>query len=160
MKELIIYENHHNNLCSIKSIENTYSDRNYLINIITTLYALTKGYLHVQASRPTYEYDTTDLEVRLKSILINNCSFRYTDFEILFCNTKIEEELLEILPIIWFAYEHIAFCFFTESRIEFDIKRKPWYEITTRSKSYVLFKGVEEDVIWIGKSDELKFDLN
>jgi hypothetical protein len=157
MKELKIHNNEKGNLLSIKPVDDTYSDRSYFIIIITTLFALTKGCFHVQASRPNY--NTIDLAIQLKGILSSNCNFRYTDFEISFCNTKAEENLLEFLPLIWFAYEHISISFFIENKIEIDIKRKSWDEITKSSKSYVLFKGVEEDVIWIGKSSELEFDL-
>jgi hypothetical protein len=157
MKELKIHNNEKGNLLSIKAVENIYSDKNYFIFIISSLFALTKGCFYVEASRPNY--DTNDLVIQLKGILNSNCNFRYTDFEISFWNTKVEEKLLEFLPVIWFAYEHISFCFFTENKIEIDIKRKSWYEITKGSKSYVLFKGVEDDVIWIGKSNELEFDL-
>ena len=34
---------------------------------------------------------------------------------------------------------------------------KPWYEIANMVESYIVFKGIEEDVVWIGKSDNLEF---
>jgi len=157
MRELKIHSNEAENLLSIKPVGNTYSDRNYLIFVITTLFTLTKGSFYVEASRPNY--DTTDLVKQLKEILNGNRSLRYTNFEILYWDTKVDKKVLETLTTIWDAYEHVSFCFFTENKTEIDVKRKPWYEITTSSKSYVLFKGAEEDVVWIGKSNELKFDI-
>lgn len=157
MKELKIHSNEKGNLLSIKPVDNTYSNRSYFIFIITTLFALTKGCFYVEASRPNY--NTNDLLIQLKEVLSSNCNFRYTDFEISFWDTKAGEKSLAFLPSIWFAYEHISVSFFVENNIEIDIKRKSWDEITESSKSYVLFKGVEEDVIWIGKSNDLEFDL-
>lgn len=158
MKELKIHSNENGNLLSIKHFDKNYSDRNYFISIIESLINLTNGVFYTEASRPNY--DITDLLRQLKGILSDNCNFRNTDFEILFWCWEMGEKVLGILPTIWDAYEHVSLCFFIENTIEIDIKRKPWYEITTRSKSFVLFKGVEEGVIWIGKSNELKFSLN
>ena len=157
MKELIIHENCQNNLCSIKSIENNYSDRNYMESIIYSLLNMTHDRFYVEASRPNYEI--TSLEESLKHIMLDNKTFKFTNFGISFSDNRVSKELIEILPLIWFGYEHIAICFFIRNEIQFDIKRKPWYEITENQQSYVLFKGIEEDVIWIGKSKELTFDV-
>ncbi len=159
MKDLKIHNNEKGDLLSIKSIENTYYDRNYFISIVTTLFSLTKGCFYVEVSRHNYDYNAINLILQLKAILNSNCNFEHTNFGTSFCTNELNESLLETLPVIWFAYEHIAFCFFTENKIEFNVKRKPWYEITKMSKSYVLFKGIEDDVIWIGKNNEMKFDL-
>jgi len=145
------------NLCSIKPVNDTHSDRNYMQSIINTLFNLTKGKFYVEVSRPNYH--TAHLKENLKQMMANNKSFNCNNFEISFFSDGISEELIEILPQLWFAYEHTAFCFFVENEIQIDIKRKPWSEITTNTKSYILYKGIEEDVLWIGKSNELKFDL-
>lgn len=97
---------------------------------------------------------------QLKTISNINCNFKSSDFEISFSSANPNKSLFEFLPMIWFAYEHVSFSFFIENEIEFDTKRKSWEEITSRFKSYMLFKGAEEDVIWIGKSNDLKFDLS
>ncbi|MEZ0006277.1 hypothetical protein ABH942_001640 [Flavobacterium sp. 28YEA47A] len=157
MRELIIYSKHDNNLCSIKSVDNTHSGEYYLRAIINTLLNLTGGKFYVEVSRPNY--GTTHLKENLKQIMVDNNSFKSSSFEVSFFSDGISEELMEILPQLWFAYEHTAFCFFMENEIEVDVKRRPWHEITTNTKSYVLFKWVEEDVLWIGKSNELEFDL-
>lgn len=158
MKELVIYEDHQNNLCSIKSIKNNYFDNDFIKSIICKLLEITHGDFYVEASRPTYEYNTNDLVSRLRVILNNNHNMKYNDYEILFKQRKVEGELLEILPMIWFAYEHVTFSLFKESNIEFDTYRKNWNEITSKQNSYVLFKGIEEDVLWIGKSEAQSFE--
>lgn len=126
-----------------------------MFSIIKGLSGLINGRLYVGVSRPNY--DVAVLIEQLKAVNVGNDSFKYTDFELLFYTNNIDDHLVEILLLLWFAYEHTAFCFFVKEEIEFDIKRKSWYEITTSFKSYVLFRGDEEDVVWIGKSDELKF---
>ena len=153
MRELIIREN----LCTIKPVNDTHSDRYYMQAIIKTLLSLTRGKFYVEVSRENYA--TTYLKENLKQIMVDNNSFKFSSFEVSFFSDGISEELIEILPQLWFAYEHTAFCFFEENEIGINIKRKPWSEITTNTKSYVLFKGMQEDVIWIGKSNELTFDL-
>jgi hypothetical protein len=64
-----------------------------------------------------------------------------------------------LLPSIWFHYQYVSFTFSHNCAIKFNIKMLPWYAVTTKVSSYVLFKGAEEDVVWIGKSKELKFDF-
>src|SRR5690606_34921577 len=138
VRELIIYDKFHNDLCSIKPVNDTHSDRYYMRAIIKTLLSLARGKFYVEVSRENY--DTTYLKENLKQIMVDNNSFKSSSFEISFFSDGISEELIEILPQLWFAYEHTAFCFFMENEIEIDIKRKPWSEITTNTKSYVLFK--------------------
>lgn len=157
MKELKIHSKEKNNLLSIKPIDDNYLDKNYLISIIRSLFTLTKGCFYVEVSRPNF--DTSYLALELQSILDRDSGFRYTAFEILFYSKHINEELLKVLSVLWFSYEHVSFCFLKKSESEIDLKRKSWYEITEKFESYVLFKGVEEDVIWIGKNKKLKFDL-
>jgi hypothetical protein len=158
MKELIIYDNYQNNLCSIKSIKDNYSDKIYMKNIVKKLSDLTTGFFHIDASRPTYEYNVTELAILIKNVLNDADSLKYNDFGVLLSKHKIDSDLLELLPMIWFSYQHAAFCFF-EEEIKLDVNRKAWYDITKNSKSYVMFKGAEEDVIWIGKSQEFNFDF-
>lgn len=156
MKDRRVHRN--DNLMSIKPIENIYSDRGYLASIIKKLLALTNGSFYLEVSRPNYE--TSNLVTQLKTISNINCSFKSSNIEISFSSANPDKSLFEFLPMIWFAYEHVSFSFFIENEIEFDTKRKSWEEITSRFKSYMLFKGAEEDVIWIGKSNDLKFDLS
>jgi hypothetical protein len=159
MKDFKIHSQHRGNLSSIKSVEDTYSDKSYLLALFARLQCLTiDSFFCLEASRPNYALP--DLEGQLKMIPVNKeTDFKMTKFELFFCHKKIPTELFELLPEIWFAYEHVALLFFYEGRPDFEIKRKPWYDTTSKSKSYVLFKGIEEDVIWIGKNPELVFDF-
>lgn len=146
------------NLLSIKSIEDIYADKQYLKMLMYKLFSLTQGLIYIEASRPTYEYDIYDLVDNLTPILSNN-NFNFDSFGLSFKVNEISTNLVDLSPIIWFAYEHVTFCFFKESSTEFNLKRKSWNYITSNAISYVMFRGAEDDVIWIGKSDELEFML-
>lgn len=157
MKDLKIHNKEKGNLISIKPIANIHSDRQYLASIIISLLNLTKGCLYIEASRPNY--NVNDIIEDLKRIFINNDSFKSNFFEVSFFCHEINDALLSILSEIWFAYEHTAYCFFVDDKIEFNVKRKAWYEITSRIDSFVMFRGIEEDVLWIGKSNGLEFNI-
>ncbi|MGA6120764.1 hypothetical protein [Sphingobacterium anhuiense] len=67
MKEHKIHSNEGGDLLSIKSFENTYSDRNCLINAILNL-SEKMGYFYINASRPNF----TDSELLSKLNLVLN----------------------------------------------------------------------------------------
>lgn len=157
MKDIKIHNKEKGNLISIKPLEDIYADRRYLIFVIVNLFNLTKECLYVEASRPNY--DVSNIIKKLKGILINNDSFKSSFFELSFFCNEVDDALLDILSEIWFAYEHPAYCFFVEDKIGFDVKRQAWSHITSQIDSFVMFKGAEEDVLWIGKSDDLEFRL-
>ncbi|MBB2950106.1 hypothetical protein [Sphingobacterium sp. JUb56] len=157
MKEHKIHSNEGGNLLSIKSFENTYSDRNCLINAILNL-SEKMGYFYINASRP--DYTDSELLSKLNLVLNDKKNFIYNNFEISFEGTNLNEEVINLLPLIWFHYQHVAFSFFRSSGKKFITKGMSWKDITQKETSYVMFKGAEEDVVWIGKSKELKFDLN
>lgn len=162
MKNLKIHNDKDGNLISIKSIEDCYADRRYLASIIDKLFSLTGGCLYIEVSRPNY--DVSLIMEKLKNAFPDNIDLAtYVNFlEVSFCynGNKLSNDMRDILSDIWFSYEHRAFCFFVNSEVEFDLNRKPWYKITSGSDSFIMFKGVEEDVLWIGKSDSLAFELD
>ncbi len=55
---------------------------------------------------------------------------------------------------IWLEYEHPSLIAHNENKLIMrkDFYADSWSETTSLIKSIVLFKGVEEDVLWIGKS--------
>lgn len=67
-----------------------------------------------------------------------------------------------ILSGIWFSYEQPSAIFlFDESENEAASNftwRTDWKTITEKFKSVIVFKSVEGDVMWIGKSSEIDFD--
>ncbi|MNK15202.1 hypothetical protein D3C87_333370 [compost metagenome] len=156
MKDLKIHNNADGNLLSIKSVVDIYSDREYFINLILKL-SFETGYFYINASRP--EFDEASLLEKLKLVLDNKDNFSYNNFEITFEGTILNQEIGNLLPSIWFNYQHVSFTFSHNRAIKFNIKMLPWYDVTAKVSSYVFFKGAEDDVVWIGKSKELKFDF-
>jgi hypothetical protein len=147
------------NLMSIKSVEDNLTDRKYFESIVTLLYSQASENVSIEASRPNY--NIISLTAELKSILKDYGELNYSNSEISFYVNSIKPNLLEFLPQIWFAYEHVSLCFFKNVDLGLDLglSRKPWFEITENFSSYVLFKGIEEDTLWIGKSEELEFNI-
>jgi hypothetical protein len=109
MKKIRIRANEHNNLLSIKPVEDTFFDRVYLKSIITDLFKLTQGCLFIECSRPNFEIEFPIK--KLHEVLIEQ-SLYHDSFEVYFLSNKLRDELLEILPILWFGYQHIGFLFF------------------------------------------------
>lgn len=109
MKEHKIHSNEGGDLLSIKSFENTYSDRNCLINAILNL-SEKMGYFYINASRP--DYTDSELLSKLNLVLNDKKNFIYNNFEISFEGTNLNEEVINLLPLIWFHYQHVAFSFF------------------------------------------------
>lgn len=147
-----------NNLISIKSIENNLFDRKYFIELNRKLLFMTSGLVYIQASRPNYifnidEFRNDDLIIGNQ---ISNCNFNE---EICFFIRKDSNNLLNFLTKIWFSFEHISFCYTDQDFINFDLKRKSWSEIVKNIESFVVFKGIEDDVVWIGKSEKLSFEF-
>ncbi|WP_024773148.1 hypothetical protein [Aquimarina macrocephali] len=84
----------------------------------------------------------------------------------------------ELVVELWSKYEHSLVLFTDESelltiinkndilykkkkKLEEIYLRLSWKELTSNVKSFVFFKGTEDDVIWIGKNSLLEFpDFN
>lgn len=148
------------NLCSLKSVPETYEGKTYLAFLIATIHLKTGGPLYAELHRRNY--DVRPLLEQLDKF--SDHIFDLTkDNETAIFSIKaghMSDALLYLLSELWFAFEHSSFCFF-ESGIPApkSIYRKGWSDITSQSTSYVMFRGAELDVVWIGKSDELAFDF-
>ncbi|WP_207622466.1 hypothetical protein, partial [Niastella koreensis] len=78
----------------------------------------------------------------------------------------LNQRVFDLICLIWETYEYPTLIFSKE--IDPFLKIKPnkiingsWKEVTLLSMSYILFKGIEDDVLWIGKSKDLEFpDFN
>lgn len=85
--------------------------------------------------------------------------------ELAFSYKKNEREILFVnfLAGMWFDYEQPSFVFFTnllefeKNKTELLNKNLSWKEIVSLCSCYVIFKGVEENVIWLGKSSNINF---
>jgi len=148
-----------NDLFSVKSINDNYVDRTYFVFLIEKLLEST-GLLYVEANKDNYNITRTLESLKKQIHIIDNLQVgkRMNDISFSFYKEKLEIDMLHNIIDIWFAYEHCAFCFFKDKSTPLPEKRKAWYDITKKTKSYVMFKGIEEDVVWIGKSHELEFN--
>ncbi|WP_121966700.1 hypothetical protein [Myroides sp. N17-2] len=149
---------HKENLLSVKS-DNILLNSSTFIEILELFHKEAHGAFYIEGSRETYEYDTSVIKCQIEKTLKNGKILQYSDFETIISGVNINSELISVLWRFWFAYEHVMICFLLDDINEINLKRNSWYEITERYKSYVLFKGIEEDTILIGKSEELNFDF-
>ncbi|RFM27926.1 hypothetical protein [Deminuibacter soli] len=159
MKEVKEHNDKNGCLISIKSVKDTDADRLYFINVISRLSDSVKGYSYFQFSRPNY--NVSDIIKELRIIQHTNDKLSCSDdyFECVFVCTEISVSLLRCLSLIWFAFDHCAFCLFDTPSIPLNIDRQSWYYITSMSRSFVVFKGAEDDVVWIGKSNSIEYPL-
>lgn len=157
MKEIFYYENNDYNLCSIKRLEPFYSDKRYLIGLISKILKLT-GHLLITAQRPYYDVDSLMKRLRLLSHKLYELKVSSDFFSLSFSHSSadVDDDVLILISDIWFQYEQPMFCFSLDSNVSFS-RRGSWDEITKQWRSYVFFKGTQEDVLWIGKSSELEF---
>ncbi|HFK5529480.1 TPA: hypothetical protein ACGZ99_003563 [Elizabethkingia anophelis] len=157
----IVNDKYNKNLISIKSNYKHLTQLEFLLErIFSILHNQLPGCLIIECSRPTFEYDLNDLNTKVKNLIENEEEYFFCDsFETRYINNDFKNiEILKILPELWFAFEHINIRFTNAKVINInDYYRKPWYETTKLTESYIVFKGVEEDVVWIGKSDNLEF---
>lgn len=165
--DIIIYKNDNNQLLSIKGFDYDYQSKQYLLKLLNKLIQFA-GYVLIQVRRNNYEDSSIDkLKKEGVSLGISSLKVDSNLFEISFKfdAAKSKEELLSVLVELWYSFEQPAYWFFTnEEALENNIEallnnNLTWKEVVTLSNSYVMFKGIEEDVVWIGKSEELEFHI-
>lgn len=152
---------HNDNLCSIKGIKNTFLGNSFVKDILnTTLMQTSLVVANIQ--RPYHESnDIFNMLNEFENLKIDedwfSISFKY---KVKNKNDNFIRAFLET----WFVYEQPSFTFFVAgqdfgSYENLNISRRMnWKEIIEISNCFIFFKGVEEDVIWIGKSTNLQFD--
>lgn len=157
MKELKIHKNTGGNLCSIASLDDNYSDRLYLSTLISNVFNMANGLLHVKVSRPNYSLDNILEKLKALDLVKGSLLVEAHNFELSFLYNKkiIDCELTWFLSNIWFAFEQASYTFLVNENSEPLQSRTSWVQITVEAPAYVMFKGAEENVVWIGKSLEL-----
>jgi len=159
MKEINIYNKDELTLCAIKPVRDVYSDKMYLISLIEKYYSLTGALLYIDVCRPNYDVSKIvrglgKVPAVAKTLAIDDNFF---SISFMYKEKLVENDLLYILSEIWFAFEQGLFSFFTDKDVAIPPKRSSWKKIVTHSSSFVMFKGVEEDVVWVGKSNDLEW---
>ena len=77
--------------------------------------------------------------------------------------TELPEQIVTTLADLWFGFEHSSFYFF-KSKEELR-KHTPtilnyglsWQRVSELPNAFLFYKGIEEDVVWIGKSKDIPF---
>ena len=167
MRKTVIYEKFQNNLCSIKSVKNDYSGSLFLLDLLRDFSNYTNSVI-VHVRRNNYitsaieKLKETDIKLEINELKIDKNLFEVSFW---FNNTNLNDEILRIMRDLWFAFEQPAFCFYMNqgqlenNREEIISKNLSWQQITNKSDVYVVFKGAEEDVIWIGKNNKMEYKL-
>jgi hypothetical protein len=158
--------NYHNeSLCSVAQIENSFSGKYILRDILNRILRNT-GLIIATIERPFYTGQSSIAAISQISSEVKDLIIGEDLFSISFkCFTKENnDDFINAFLEIWFEYEQPTFSFFvtgqnTETYKNLEIHRRMNVkQITSLSPCYVLCRGIEEDVMWIGKSDNLKFD--
>lgn len=153
------YKKHRNNLCSIKFNGDNYFIRTNLIALLESHLALVEGDLYVEIARPEEDVNSLINQLNMVNSIANSMNVTEDFFEVSFMCTKddINNRLLWQLSELWICFQHVSVVITSKKgNINFQ-KRLAWYQINHIVSSFVLFKGVEEDVVWVGKSDDLTF---
>ncbi|GGZ24767.1 hypothetical protein GCM10007049_16460 [Echinicola pacifica] len=161
------HKNENNQLLSIKGVDYDYQSKQFILKLLNKLIQFA-GNVLIQLRRNNYEDSSIDklkkegVSLGVKSLKVDSNLF---EISFNFNAAKSKEELLPLIVDLWYCFQQPVYYFFTnEERLEYNNEillnnNLSWKEVVDLSNSYVMFKGAEEDVIWIGKSDELEFDL-
>jgi len=167
MIDIKIHKKENNQLLSIKGVGSDYSSRQYLIGLLNKLRQFT-GYVLIHVRRNNYNDSSIERLKKEGEILgIRNLKIESNLFEISFDfnETEVKEDLLFILVDLWYCFQQPVYYFFLNeenSKLNYKNilnKNLSWKETVELSNSFVMFKGAEEDVVWIGKSDNLEFGI-
>jgi len=158
MKDIRIHSNHANNLCSIKPINQMYEDKIYLIYLFENLYKLT-GCLYVALNRPNYPKGQFAKRFEKYNNIINYTNLDVMDDEMSFIynEKEINRDLFLTIVEMWFEYEQPFFCFIRGANPSFITRQMAWYDVTNNYAAFAIFRGPEEDVMWIGKNSNFSF---
>lgn len=167
MIDIKTHKNENNQLLSIKGVDYDYQSKQYILRLLIKLIQFT-GYVLIHVKRNNYKDSAIDkLKKESTALGIINLKVDPILFEISFNfnSSKSKEELLPILVDLWYSFQQPVYYFFTDEK-ELECHNEvllsnnlSWKEVVDLSNSYVMFKGAEEDVIWLGKSEELEFGI-
>ena len=166
MRDLVLYKDYQNNLCSIKSIENDFSGRLYFLNLLRRLTSNLNIILYANVLRPYYEVEKTVAKINALRGELFELKISDDFFEISFhvIQSNMSDNILELIVELWFEFEQPLFVIAIDeepAKVLRIINNRfiKWNDITETIEAYTIYRGAEEDVVWIGKSDELEFEI-
>ena len=153
---------HGETLVSIAGIEDTFSGR-YLFREIINNILPTASMIFAKASRPHFYPISMVTLIDKAAGLIENLSLDKDLFSVSFnYKTRTDnDELFYLLEELWFEFEQPCFVFYQDDgqaarTFKPDIS---WKKITETWSSFVLFKSVEDDVVWLGRSSGIRLPI-
>ena len=164
MRELVRYKDYQNNLCSIKSIENDFSGRLYFLNLLRRLTSNLNIIFYANMQRPYYDIEGAVAKINaLKDSLFElkiSDDFFNISFNVM--QPNLSDSILQLIVDLWFDFEQPLFVIAKDEKPPKVLKLLrnkfiKWNDITETIQAYTIYRGAEEDVVWIGKSEELEF---
>jgi hypothetical protein len=163
MREINFHRN--NTLYSIKPIEDIYGDREYYKGILNRLLARSETVI-VKGMRPIFKVEQSPeaiigIRMGVEKLIKEDDWF---SFAFLYHKKEDNDEFTDVCLKIWFEYESPGFIFLVdleEDRILNKIiedKFMPWDQMAKLTPCYILFKSIEDDVVWIGRSTDLEIE--
>lgn len=163
-QEVILHEK--GMLLSIKPFQvDNYYDKIFFIELLSNYITISKR-VYIIGRRPEYDASTWIHKIEQRILNIKEAtSIQITnrDISIVIYDSSNKHLAVDIITYIWNAYEQPSVIFMTNSNI--DIKthisllstRTSWENVVSASSSYCFFRGIEDDVLWLGRSSELSF---
>ena len=163
MKDIFFYKK--SKSCSVKPISNNESDRLYLANIIFNIFNLFE-YGLIISMRLYYGIEKSIASLNPIKDYTNNLFIDKNLFLITYAfeGKRYLKNIINNLCDMWFEFEQPCFIFSVEplSQKTFDnITPNKLTDFLKRVQApyYILYKSVEDDVIWIDKSKDMVWNI-
>lgn len=154
---------HSSNLIALSPLKlNLWSDRIFFQYLIES-FAENNAYLVSTNSRPYNEYkeiiEDAEKIIPKDFILFSRQQKRYAEFRWYVATQDLKDNIVELIYTFWNSFEQVSLVFTSEidKYISVDIRNTFWEDLTKLSESYIFYRGLEDDVLWIGKSSTLNF---
>ena len=154
---------HKSNLVSVKSITNQiWEDKIFFKNLLKHFledrkHILMIGRLSYLPIKDSFIRNVLEL-IPKKNVTINEKESNHVSFY--YSVDPANDNLHELINDFWIIYEQPALIITDniEAYLSINLERMSWVDLCSVTESaYVLFRGIEEDVLWVGKSYALKF---
>lgn len=165
MKDIYYHKNE--NLCSIGRIGDTISGKSIIREVLNVILPKTE-LVFAKIERPNYESMPSIKSVAEISSEIEELKFPEEGYSMTFkyYPKADNDNFIKTLSRLWLDHEQPTFSFFLpgqEPQFYKDLhvgRQLAWDEVTALAPCYIVYKGIQEDVLWIGWSDNLEFELD
>lgn len=149
-------------LFSIAGVNDSFNGR-YQVRELIYHILRTTAFIRVEAKRPFFQPSVSYALLKRVSGQIEHLNLPKDLFSVSFDYSVLEDndDIVQLLAELWFDYEQPFFSFF-QSLLDKEKKIEPkmtWKDVTEMALCFVMFRSVEEDVVWVGKSKDITIDL-